>query len=114
MGASGGRAVTLGNNIFMGSPPDPSSAYDMEVVVHELTHVGQYQQWGAAAYYLEALTDRFTEWGGGDPYAWRGTRGEVSERWRRMEQRASIVQDCFGGSSRACALSPYSFGPGGG
>ena len=97
---SGSRAVTLGNKIHLASP-----ASDMGIVAHELTHVGQYQKLGSAAYYLEAGADRVKEWLGMNPYGWKGTPGEWSARFRGMEQEAQIVEDCFRGSGRAARQS---------
>ena len=49
--ASRGRAVTLGNHVFL---PD-SCAGDVPVLAHELTHCGQYQAWGAWTYFRRGL-----------------------------------------------------------
>lgn len=113
MKASKGRPVTLGNDIYISTPPNPTDVESMATMAHELTHVGQYQHQGTIGYYIQAIDDRIFEWRGGDPYAWRGQAGTLYDQFRRMEQRAQIVEDCFRGNARACGLSPYTFHPGG-
>ena len=43
--ASRGRAVALGNDVFLPARSDG----DLRVLAHELTHCGQYQAWGPLA-----------------------------------------------------------------
>ena len=45
--ASRGRAVALGNHVFLPAQSDR----DLRVLAHELTHCGQYQAWGPVRYY---------------------------------------------------------------
>ncbi len=42
---SGNRAVTLGFDIYL---PD-DQAHDLPTLAHEVSHVGQFQAWGASA-----------------------------------------------------------------
>jgi hypothetical protein len=106
MKVSGGRAVTLGNNIYSPRELSATNVGDVALAAHELTHVGQFQSWGRARYYSRALGDRATELRGGNPYDWRST-GLTKFSSFGMEQQGQIVQDCFLGSSSACGISPY-------
>ena len=45
--ASRGRAIALGNRVFI---PDPHEG-NLAVLAHELTHCGQYQAWGPVRYF---------------------------------------------------------------
>ncbi len=49
--ASRGRAIALGNHIFI---PDRHHG-DPAVLAHELTHCAQYQEWGPVRYYARAI-----------------------------------------------------------
>lgn len=108
---SGGRAIALGNHVFLptwccGSLP---------VLAHELTHCAQYQRWGASRYLIRGIADRLRELrfraGLGDsPYRYRPEPGKSFEAYG-MEQQGQIVEDCFRGDRRAAAISPYRPGP---
>lgn len=91
---SGGRAVTLGNDIFL---PD-RSAKDLATLAHELTHCAQYQRWGPLHYYargfgvqLRELIHRATGIGG-SPYRYFIEPGKPFEAYG-MEQQGQIVED---------------------
>ena len=108
--ASRGRAVALGNHVLL---PD-HCAREVPVLAHEVTHCGQYQEWGALAYFgrgamtqLRDLLHR-TLGLGESPYAYRVEIGKPFEAYG-MEQQAQIVEDCFRGDATALAVSP--FGP---
>ena len=108
--ASRGRAVALGNHVFL---PD-HCAREVPVLAHEVTHCAQYQQWGALAYFgrgamtqLQDLLHR-TLGLGASPYAYQAEIGKPFEAYG-MEQQAQIVEDCFRGDAAALAVSP--FGP---
>jgi len=62
---SGGRSVTLGNHVYLAN----EDAQSIPVLAHEVTHVGQYQQWGAMKYYGRGAGARFNEAFGSDPYS---------------------------------------------
>jgi len=109
---SGGRAVTLGNHIFLPS----GQSQDVPTLAHEMTHANDYQVLAAAmgagkgsvAYAAVAGVDRVSEMTGGNPYALPGQLTS-SRPWGSygFEQRAQIVEDCFGGRPDRCAVSPF-------
>lgn len=91
---SGGRAVTLGNDVFL---PD-HSADDPATLAHELTHCAQFQRWGPLHYYarglgvqLRDLLHRATGLGG-SPYRYFIEPGKPFEAYG-MEQQGQIVED---------------------
>ncbi len=104
---SGGRAVALGNHVFL---PD-GCAGSIPVLAHELTHCGQYQRWGALRYVARGLADRLREvryrlGRGPSPYDYSGAGGVPFEALG-MEQQGQVVEDCFRGLAAARAVSPY-------
>lgn len=106
--ASRGRAVALGNHVFL---PD-RCAGDLAVLAHELTHCGQYQAWGGVRYFgrgaatqLRDLLHR-TLRVGSSPYAYRLESGKAFEAYG-MEQQGQIVEDSFRGDRAALAVSPF-------
>jgi hypothetical protein len=104
---SGGRGVALGNHVFLPA----QSAASIPVLAHELTHCAQYQAWGARRYFARAAAERLRElrWRlgrGPSPYDYQHEPLQPFERYR-MEQQGQIVEDCFRGSARAAAISPY-------
>jgi len=106
--ASRGRAVTLGNQVFL---PD-RCAGDLAVLAHELTHCGQFQRWGAPRYFARGAAAQlrellFRRFGvGRSPYAYRLEAGKPFDAYG-MEQQGQIVEDSFRGSAAALAVSPY-------
>ena len=106
--ASRGRAVTLGNHVFL---PD-DSAREVPVLAHEVTHCGQYQNWGPLAYFgrgaitqlRDLLHRRFGL--GESPYTYQVEMGKPFEAYG-MEQQGQIVEDCFRGDPAALAVSPF-------
>jgi uncharacterized protein DUF4157 len=106
--ASRGRAVTLGNHVFL---PD-RCAGDLAVLAHELTHCGQFQRWGAPRYFVRGAVAQLRELlfrrlgVGGSPYAYRLEAGKPFDAYG-MEQQGQIVEDSFRGNVEALAVSPY-------
>jgi hypothetical protein len=105
---SRGRAVTLGNDVFL---PD-RCADDLATLAHELTHCGQYQRWGAARYFARGAAAQlrellFRRFGlGRSPYVYRLEEGKPFDAYG-MEQQGQIVEDSFRGDLNALAVSPY-------
>jgi len=107
---SGGRAVALGNRVFL---PDQCEGDDA-VLAHELTHCAQYQAWGAWRYYARGaavqfrhLLHRWLGWGR-NPYAWDGEGDRPFDAYG-MEQQGQIVEDAtrgHPGARRVLAASP--------
>ncbi len=102
LGLSGGRAVALGDRVFL---PERCGA-DPAVLAHELTHCAQYQAWGPLRYYLRGATAQLRELGhrlfglGGSQYAWRHEPGKPFDAYG-MEQQGQIVEDSLRGHARA-------------
>ena len=96
--ASGGRAIALGNNVFL---PEHCRG-DLRVLAHELTHCGQYQAWGPLRYYARGATEQLrallhrTMGIGRSPYEYELEAGRSFESYG-MEQQAQIVEDSFRG-----------------
>lgn len=97
---SRGRAVALGNHVFLPARCDG----DIAVLAHELVHCGQYQAWGPWRYYArgaaaqcKALVHRLFGWGS-DPYAYRLEPGKPFHSYG-MEQQGQIVEDSFRSAS---------------
>ncbi|MEP6686886.1 MAG: DUF4157 domain-containing protein [Gemmatimonadales bacterium] len=106
--ASHGRAVTLGNHVFL---PDHCAA-DLAILAHELTHCGQYQAWGGWRYFTRGASAQLRELAyrglrlGRSPYAYRLEDGKPFEAYG-MEQQGQIVEDSFRGDRTALAVSPF-------
>lgn len=102
---SGGRAVALGNRIFL---PDHCEA-DAAVLAHELTHSAQYQAWGPLRYYLRGVSVQLRHLLhrglglGRNPYAWDAVDGRPFEAYG-MEQQGQIVEDATRGHPAARRL----------
>lgn len=98
---SRGRAVALGNDVFLPARCDS----DMAVLAHEMVHCGQYQAWGPWRYYSRGALARLQElrhrlgWGS-SPYTYR-IEPEKPFQSYGMEQQAQLVEDAFRLSSRA-------------
>jgi hypothetical protein len=94
LGLSGGRAVALGNHIFL---PARCEA-DPAVLAHELTHCAQYQAWGPCRYYRRGAVAQcrdllYRTLGiGTSPYAYRLDEHKPFEAYG-MEQQAQMVED---------------------
>jgi hypothetical protein len=96
LGASGNRAVALGNHVFL---PDRCQG-DLAVLAHELTHCGQYQAWGPAIYFARGMAAQFRELLhrrlgiGSSPYHYQVKPDKPFEAYG-MEQQAQMVEDRF-------------------
>jgi uncharacterized protein DUF4157 len=105
---SRGRAVALGNDVFLPN----HRAGDLPTLAHELTHCGQFQRWGAVRYFTRGAVEQlqallFHRFGlGRSPYAYRLESGKPFEAYG-MEQQGQIVEDSFRGDLEALAASPY-------
>ena len=105
---SRGRAIALGNHVFL---PD-RCADDLAVLAHELTHCGQFQAWGPWRYFARGAGAQLRELlhrGLGvcpSPYAYRLEEGKPFDAYG-MEQQGQIVEDSFRGDRAALAVSPY-------
>jgi hypothetical protein len=113
-----GRAITLGNRVFL---PERCGA-DLAVLAHELTHCAQYQAWGPARYYLRGAVTQLRDLGhrlfgmGRSQYAWHHEPGKPFGAYG-MEQQGQIVEDSLRGHARArevLASSPRRHGGHGG
>jgi hypothetical protein len=106
--ASRGRAIALGNHVFL---PD-GCASDLATLAHELTHCGQYQRWGAWRYFSRGAAAQVRHlahrWlgAGPSPYDYQIEAGKPFEAYG-IEQQGQIVEDCFRGDRAALAVSPY-------
>jgi hypothetical protein len=107
---SGGRAVALGNRVFL---PDRCDG-DAALLAHELTHCAQYQAWGPLRYYARGATLQLRHllhcrFGlGRSPYAWHGDAERPFEAYG-MEQQGQIVEDAtrgHPGARQVLAASP--------
>ncbi len=103
---SGGRAVALGNRVFLPARCER----DLAVLAHELTHCAQYQAWGPWRYFRRGVAARVREllhrrlgWGA-SPYAYRLEEGKPFEAYG-MEQQGQIVEDAFRGHAGARAIT---------
>jgi RHS repeat-associated protein len=96
---SGGRSVTLGNNIYL-SDRDANSR---SALAHEATHAWQYQLLGGSEWLRRAVNDRVWEATGGNPYEYR-LNGRPFSQYNTdgLEQQAQIVEDCVSGKRGAC------------
>jgi uncharacterized protein DUF4157 len=104
---SRGRAVALGNDVFL---PD-RCADDLATLAHELTHCGQFQRWGAVRYFIRGAAAQLQELLhraglGRSPYAYRLEDGKPFDAYG-IEQQGQIVEDSFRGNAEALVVSPY-------
>lgn len=98
---SRGRAVALGNHVFLPAwcEGDPAT------LAHELTHCAQYQAWGAWRYYRRGAAAQLRDWVHrrlgvcGSPYAYQVEEGKPFEAYG-MEQQAQMVEDRVRGIGR--------------
>jgi hypothetical protein len=106
--ASGNRAVTLGNHVFL---PERHER-DLALLAHELTHCGQYQKWGALRYFTAGfrtqMRDFVHRWtgAGSSPYQYVIEPGKPFDSYG-MEQQGQIVEDSFRGDPAALSISPH-------
>jgi hypothetical protein len=106
---SRGRAIALGNHVFIPARCDG----DLAIVAHEVTHCAQYQSWGPWRYYTRGavaqvrhLVHRLLGLGR-SPYAYHPAPGRPFETYG-IEQQAQIVEDALRGSAAARAITAAS------
>ena len=103
---SRGRAVALGNHVFLPARCDG----DFPLLAHEVTHCAQYQSWGPWRYFSRGATAQFRDlvyrrFGfGRSPYAYHPSPGRSFDAYG-MEQQAQIVEDALRGSAAARAIT---------
>ena len=103
---SRGRAVALGNHVFLPARCDG----DLAVVAHEVTHCAQYQAWGAWRYFTRGATAQarhlvYRLFGLGEsPYAYHPAPDRSFDAYG-MEQQAQIVEDALRGNAAARAIT---------
>jgi hypothetical protein len=96
LGASLGRAIALGNHVFLPDGHDDDPA----VLAHELTHCGQYQAWGPVRYFTRGALEQlrhllYRKLGvGSNPYHYQVQSGRPFTSYG-MEQQAQMVEDRF-------------------
>jgi hypothetical protein len=96
LGASRGRAIALGNHVFL---PDRHDG-DPAILAHELTHCGQYQAWGPVRYFARGAVEQlrhlvYRKLGiGSNPYHYHMNPGKPFTSYG-MEQQAQMVEDRF-------------------
>lgn len=101
---SRGRAVVLGNHVFL------PARCDLALVAHEVTHCAQYQAWGPWRYYTRGAAAQirdlaFRHFGiGRSPYAYHPAPNRSFDAYG-MEQQAQIVEDALRGSAAARAIT---------
>jgi hypothetical protein len=106
LGLSRGRAVALGNHVFLPARCEG----DLATLAHEVIHCAQYQAWGpwryltrGAAAQLRDLRHRMFGVGR-SPYAYAPTPGRPFDAYG-MEQQAQIVEDALRGDVAARAIT---------
>ncbi len=103
---SRGRAVALGNHVFLPARCER----DLATLAHEVTHCAQYQAWGPWRYFGRGAAAQlrdlaYRRWGvGRSPYAYRPAPGRAFDAYG-MEQQAQIVEDALRGSALARAIT---------
>jgi hypothetical protein len=103
---SRGRAIALGNHVFLPARCEG----DLAVLAHELTHCAQYQSWGPLRYFGRGAAAQCRELlhrGLGlcqSSYAYRLEAGKPFDAYG-MEQQGQIVEDAFRGSPAARSLT---------
>jgi hypothetical protein len=105
---SRGRAVALGNHVFL----PRRSGDDLAVLAHELTHCVQYQTWGAPRYFARGVSEQVRYLLhrllglGSSPYGYTMEEEKAFESYG-MEQQGQIVEDCFRRDPVASRISRY-------
>jgi hypothetical protein len=103
---SRGRAVALGNHVFLPARCDG----DLAVMAHEVTHCAQYQAWGPWRYFARGAASQLRDFAyrrlglGRSPYAYQPLPHQSFEAYG-MEQQAQIVEDALRGSAAARAIT---------
>ena len=103
---SRGRAVALGNHVFLPARCDG----DIPILAHEVTHCAQYQSWGPWRYFARGAAAQMRDLGyhllgvGPSPYAYHPAPKRSFDAYG-MEQQAQIVEDALRGSAAAQAIT---------
>jgi hypothetical protein len=112
LGLSRGRAVALGNHVFL---PERCES-DIAVLAHEATHCAQYQAWGPIRYFARGAVAQLRDLAhrrfgiGRSPYAYRIVPGRRFDEYG-IEQQAQIVEDAMRGDAAARALTSTARAP---
>jgi hypothetical protein len=99
---SRGRAVALGNHVFLPAGCDG----DVALMAQEATHCAQYQSWGPWRYFTRGAAAQIRDLVhrrlgyGASPYAYHPGGDQAFEAYG-MEQQAQIVEDALRGSAVA-------------
>jgi hypothetical protein len=103
---SRGRAVALGNHVFLPARCDG----DLAVMAHEVTHCAQYQSWGPWRYFARGAAAQIRDLAyrrfgfGRSPYAYHPAPDRSFDAYG-MEQQAQIVEDALRGSAAARSIT---------
>jgi hypothetical protein len=106
---SRGRAIALGNHVFLPARCEG----DLATLAHEATHCAQYQAWGPWRYFMRGAAAQLRDLAhrvlglGRSPYAYSATPGRPFDAYG-MEQQAQIVEDALRGSAAARAITSAS------
>jgi hypothetical protein len=106
LGLSRGRAVALGNHVFLPARCEG----DLATLAHEVTHCAQYQAWGPWRYFARGAAAQLRDLAhrllgvGRSPYAYGPAPDRPFEAYG-MEQQAQIVEDAHRGSAAARAIT---------
>ena len=106
LGLSRGRAVALGNHVFLPARCEG----DLATLAHEVTHCAQYQAWGPWRYLSRGAVAQLGDLAyrmfgvGRSPYSYAATPGRPFNAYG-MEQQAQIVEDALRGSVAARAIT---------
>ena len=109
LGLSRGRAVALGNHVFLPARCEG----DLATLAHEVTHCAQYQAWGPWRYLTRGAAAQLRDLAyrllgvGRSPYSYATTSGRPFDAYG-MEQQAQIVEDALRGSAAARAITTAS------
>lgn len=102
---SRGRAVALGNHVFL---PQRCES-DLAALAHEVTHCAQYQAWGPWRYFRRGAAAQVRDLAyrllrvGRSPYAYEPAPGRSFDAYG-IEQQAQIVEDALRGDAGARAI----------
>lgn len=106
LGLSLGRAVALGNHVFLPARCEG----DLATLAHEATHCAQYQAWGPWRYFTRGAAAQLRDLAfrllgvGRSPYAYVAAPGRSFHEYG-IEQQAQIVEDALRGSPVARAIT---------
>jgi hypothetical protein len=105
LGGSRGRAIALGNHVFLPERHDG----DLAILAHELTHCGQYQAWGPVRYFARGAIEQLRHLVhrklgfGSNPYHYHSKPDQPFTSYG-MEQQAQMVEDRFRSGQQGHAM----------